>query len=452
VIRKKLRILIRAIILIALILSSILYFLYVKKKDATTLMNRFPKDSSIGVVHLKEIFQLISQNNELVSSTDSLAHFPWIKLLKKPLLSGIDPLVDPVVCLHKNYWACAFVVNDQKKWKTWVEESVGALYPLHFFPQPNFDQWIIDSNFCISSDKKGNCLLVFKRQEAFPFNEFFQPSITLDRASNFSGNGLVEIEINEYAPALLQNKWLSPVARGIIRLYADRQKLQVKMGIDQSFQNVNQLSFHVLETDKLSEPISLLSQVWKIDSSYNQRSMLQGHWLFEWTGIDSISKTFITYEFDDNFEKQEIKRTQSEMIPQLHINFRPKSRMEEELIDHWQSNNLVVKEKNPKVKFGSYSLFFRSDESGINMSTDTVFSSNLKEIKAGYLLNVFPSRLTRDFEILGLALPEKLASFGTFDQICFYNSEKGYLLEIQSTNNEKHVISMLLEALNPILQ
>lgn len=450
----------KRIILVALVLAiggGLWYYKLTKsaRKVEQSILDRCPTDSSytIAQIHIKEVVKLFAGSNPPLLSVNKDSTL-W-SLVKNPLATGINILVDPVYFSNeKDQFYLAFSISDTSSFKAYVQREFSKLYILKSLKTNELNGWRMERDSQSMSfyfDQSGLGLFTSKATLSDSVvTSFFKRNETIAFKSNFKANTNALVSIlpgSNVLSSISRQFW--PNCNQMLYLFATESTLELtsnamaKSTLGYQQDSTIHALLHIKvdgngkwKGSRLNEFNALFFRVPPV----NMEAMYGVYTLVN-QGVTKQSKVFISYDYNDDFEKVERRKTTYFFQPMLSLCFDPKKNTYSEMLDSCWKKNLFT--KDDFYHFGDFFFpFFKADK---KYFLGTLPANSVKFEKNQVLLFVRPRPCFRDLSLMNIDLPEaRLVVFKKLNIMSLAKSSKGYNLMIEKADDEQaHVLGIL---------
>ena len=367
------------IVLLLGILSTIGYFWLRQHRNSAQeiIFHHIPADAVQLVLNLSALDDVLKSDKLLrVHDDDTIQHLS--DFITSPLKMGIDVSVAPVGFMDPTDTSFHLVLHllQPDRFIHWIETGPGSVLALQHDTLESVSRFTFSGSSTAFSIQD-QLLLISMDQRVEGVRRFFEPKPTNNPVKQVESGDLVTV----YVP------------RSIFHLPADTFHLRVS---DSMFSFSNDITVEPITINNLvvdwntHHPVghhlsAVLGELWNIKSTHH--SWLGGHWRAEITGVESYTVDYITYGFDDDFNRVEQRQQTTHFKPVLNLNYHPDSPEQfEQLVDHLSSNEFLQAQS---LKIGPYSFDFMSDTNRFQVGTsniNTTYTYSNLELNVNFLV------------------------------------------------------------------
>jgi hypothetical protein len=278
-----------------------------QEHDLLAMAAQYPLYGQINTPELLATLAEIGDDLDLTST----GGIPWKKLLENPREIGVNLLTNPVFFSDGRSLCIAFVLRDEDRFGQWVDDVLLQEIPgkkdLKEFKRVLFDGSSAELLW------KDEILLiqVLGKKDPSPF--FSIPSE--EGKTHFKGQGLMEFSVEKRVPEVVY----FPRALGHYVVSISRDQILVSKG--ECPVDLHQGVCGLLSVDSTGQMIEILKPYLSKLTGRETLDLPRSDWQLKFTGLDTLTTTKVSYEYDENFEKQEVLQTFRDVIPSLTFSY-----------------------------------------------------------------------------------------------------------------------------------
>jgi len=437
--------------IIIAVISVFLWFRNHRKEVSQDLFLQLPNDADIAVVDLMALNKLLKTDKTLFYK-DSTSSKGLMSFVESPLEMGLDLSINPIAFKRREVtsFQIAFALNNSSAFKSWLVDGPGAKWTYSVNNMGGFEIFKFNEKpYCFAFDQ--NSLL-------FISDTTFSDDIATDFFTGTHG----EIPINSFTPAenaivsirfhstySIQIGGFMPLnLDGQVDVYLDDSTLLLQTPQYQAAKHSFTTFSQTLNEESVqSKALAPLRDFWHLTDK--DAACLRGNWKLDWHGSATRSLDYISYDFDDFFNRIEVRKTVEEHYPDIGGAFHPKN-IDGGLkwFNHLKKHGLI---RNDSVKIGTFWYPFLQNEEifYFGRRPDTTVQENI--FASTY---IHFSSLILDFEQIGIPFPIGDTTIAnSLNELYMSNEMKQLQLELScKANNPHHILAFTLHFINAAIQ
>lgn len=375
------------------------------------ILQRIPADASIAMINLEVLDRILDSPKKLFPPEGDTASL--IRFIRSSGQLGLDLTVNPIWYKEAEQpgFQLVFKLMHPAKFKKWLFEGpvkswggkisrVGSLNTCSFDQRPVL--LLFNKDFVV----------FVPNAEALPHAKAFFANEQITAAGKviipaFEFLSTADLAVLKLNPLHLKNDWLpvAPLNKLLGLRVSDTTLNLYSVNPEKEEFEKNILAFQLVSHHRPAKLVNILRNLWNLEAENDH--LFDGKWSIEWFGNQSREVEFISYAFDDEFNRKEIRKVKTEFIPDLGIRF---NAVNAEQLNRLE--NLLEKKgfaSASTLKIGPFGFPTSRNENIFEIGSSSkavdpdIFSGNF--LRTNLQLNP----LLRDLEQLGLSLPENLA-------------------------------------------
>ncbi|MBI1305223.1 MAG: hypothetical protein GC181_01265 [Bacteroidetes bacterium] len=280
------------------------------------LLSGINPDIPVGYISWQNLKKLSETRKQLRIEGDS-SEPAMLKYFRNPVSTGIDVTVNPVIFLPDgfNYFCVAVKIFSTEKFVRKLDSIPKGIKSI----QPNFTGYQFpELGFHIAFDNE-NAVFCSSTDTSWQTESFYFSYSNKDNPATIPEQDAMSF-VRIHFPDMVY--YSNPVSSGKISfngvynfVISDTSLAIFKEGESLATETYDGVLSYSSRCAFQNRYMKTLNELWKIDA----KDSLWKHssWLIEWFGTEGRKHEFVSYEFDDDFNRIEMRKTITEQVPSI---------------------------------------------------------------------------------------------------------------------------------------
>ena len=378
---------------------------------------------------------------------DSISSKGLLSFVKSPFEMGLDLSINPIVFKRReeSSFQIAFSLNNSTKFRSWLVDGPGSKWAFTSRDMNGFELFEFRDRAYIFAIAEGALLFTNDtvKPEKIAIDFFDNTHSTGNQAFTPAANAVVSVRFN--SPYSTYISGFTPITvQGQIDVFVNDTVLFINSPQFIPSKSLNSgFTQYLDDTSIRSHVLSPLADFWHLNDS--NLVCLKGIWSLDWHGTAVRKLEYISYDFDDFFNRIEVRKSVDEYYPNIQASFRPFSTE-----GGWKWHQHLKKHglmRNDSIKIGTFWYPFIQNRETFYFGRGP--DSTLQE-KIIATANIHFPTLKADFKQIGIPFPIGDSTMAhSLEKLYMANEMSQLQLELScKPNNPYHILAFPLHFVN----